>query len=277
MTAGTLHKRNPSTDKRRYQKIVRDRVIAYGPSPAYRPPVPATNEFLSAGINCLQRGSHRWRPSFSILFYPPQSVAKKILMISRFEPGTSPALLLLHGTGGDENDLLPLGQLLRPGAALLSPRGQILEHGQPRFFRRLAPGVFDQDDLMRRTHELADFVEDQSASRHLGPVIAVGYSNGANIAAAMLLLRPDVLAGAILFRAMLPLEPPHPPQLPGTPVLLLAGRHDNMIPQDSTQHLAVLLEQIGAQVTLDWLDAGHGLGSADIKKANEWIKRSFAV
>ncbi len=193
-------------------------------------------------------------------------------MLHRFEPGTSPALLLLHGTGGDENDLIPLGRLLRPGAALLSPRGQVLENGQPRFFRRLAPGVFDQDDLIRRTHELADFVEDQSARRHLGKVIAVGYSNGANIAAAMLLLRPDVLAGAILFRAMLPLEPPHPPQLDKTPVLLLAGRHDTMIPPDSTQRLAVLLEQAGADLTIDWRDTGHGLEQSEFSLARDWLE-----
>ena len=193
-------------------------------------------------------------------------------MLHRFEPGTSPTLLLLHGTGGDENDLIPLGRLLRPGAALLSPRGQILENGQPRFFRRVAPGVFDQDDLIHSTHELADFVEDQSASRHFGKVIAVGYSNGANIAAAMLLLRPDVLAGAILFRAMLPLEPPHPPQLDKTPVLLLAGRHDTMIPPDSTQRLAVLLEQAGADLTIEWRDTGHGLEQSEFSLARDWLE-----
>ena len=190
-------------------------------------------------------------------------------------PGTSPALLLLHGTGGDENDLLPLGQLLRPGAALLSPRGQVLENGQPRFFRRLAPGVFDQDDLIRRTHELADFVADQSARQNLGKIIAIGYSNGANIAAAMLLLRPDTLSGAILFRPMLPLEPPQPPQLDQTPVLLLAGRDDSMIPQDSTQRLAVLLEHAGANVTVEWRNTGHGLEQAEFALAREWLDRHF--
>jgi phospholipase/carboxylesterase len=192
-----------------------------------------------------------------------------------FHPGTSPALLLLHGTGGNENDLIPLGQLLRPGAALLSPRGQILENGQPRFFRRLAPGVFDEDDLIRRTHELADFVADQSARQNLGKIIAVGYSNGANIAAAMLLLRPNALSGAILFRAMLPLEPPQPPQLDQTPVLLLAGREDNMIPQDSTQRLAVLLEHAGANVTLEWRNTGHGLEQAEFTLARAWLDRHF--
>jgi phospholipase/carboxylesterase len=196
-------------------------------------------------------------------------------MLSRFEPGTSPALLLLHGTGGDENDLIPLGRLLRPGAALLSPRGQILENGQPRFFRRLAPGVFDEDDLIRRTHELADFVEDQSARQHLGKVIAVGYSNGANIAASMLLLRPDALSGAILFRAMLPLEPPQPPQLDNTPVLLLAGRNDSMIPQESTQRLAALLERSGADLAIEWRDTGHGLEQPEFTLARDWLDRHF--
>ena len=196
-------------------------------------------------------------------------------MIHIFHPGTSPALLLLHGTGGDESDLVPLGQLLRPGAALLSPRGQVLENGQPRFFRRLAPGVFDEDDLIRRTHELADFVADQSARQNLGKIIAVGYSNGANIAAAMLLLRPDALSGAILFRAMLPLEPPQPPQLDQTPVLLLAGRDDSMIPQDSTQRLAVLLEHAGASVTLEWRNTGHRLEQTEFTLAREWLDRHF--
>lgn len=196
-------------------------------------------------------------------------------MLSRFESGTSPALLLLHGTGGDENDLVPLGRLLRPGAALLSPRGQVLESGQSRFFRRLAPGVFDEDDLIRRTHELADFVEDQTAGRHLGKVVAVGYSNGANIAAAILLLRPDLLSGAMLFRAMLPLDPPHPPRLGGTPVLLLAGRRDSMIPQEGAQRLAVLLGQAGANISLEWRDTGHNLERSEFTLAREWLDRHF--
>jgi len=196
-------------------------------------------------------------------------------MIARFEPGTSPALLLLHGTGGNENDLVPLGNLIRPGASLLSPRGQVDENGQLRFFRRLAPGVFDEEDLVRRTHELADFVEDQSERRHLGKIIAVGYSNGANIAASMLLLRPDVLSGAILLRAMVPLELPHPPDLAGAPVLILAGRQDEMMSADQPQRLAALLLGAGAEVTLEWMDTGHGLGASDFKKAGEWLQRNF--
>jgi phospholipase/carboxylesterase len=194
----------------------------------------------------------------------------------RFEPGTSPALLLLHGTGGNENDLIPLGRLIRPGAAMLSPRGEVDENGQLRFFRRLAPGVFDENDLVRRTHDLADFVEDQIERHHLKKIVAVGYSNGANIAASMLLLRPGVLSGAVLLRAMVPLEIPHSPDLTGLPVLILAARHDEMMPVDQPQRLAALLLGAGADVTLDWQDTGHGLGAVDMKKTKEWMDANFA-
>ena len=192
-----------------------------------------------------------------------------------FQPGTSPALLLLHGTGGNEHDLVPLGKVIRPGAALLSPRGEVYENGQLRFFRRLAPGVFDENDLVRRTHLLADFVEDQSERHHLRPIVAVGYSNGANIAASMLLLRPGVLSGAILLRAMVPLDPPHPPDLADVPVLIIAGRHDEMMSADEPQRLAALLLNAGAEVTLDWQDTGHSLGPGDLKKAAAWLERNF--
>lgn len=198
-------------------------------------------------------------------------------MQHRFEPGTSPALLLLHGTGGDENDLIPLGPLILPGAAMFSPRGEVDENGQLRFFRRLAPGVFDEEDLVRRTHQLADFVEDQSERRHLRKIIAVGYSNGANIAASMLLLRPGLLSGAILLRAMVPLELPHPPDLAQVPVLILAGRHDEMMSPDQPQRLAALLLGAGADVTLEWQDAGHGLGPADFRLAAAWVKEKVAA
>ena len=197
-------------------------------------------------------------------------------MQHRFEPGISPAFLLLHGTRGDENDLIPLGRLVRPGAALLSPRGEVDENGQLRFFRRLAPGVFDEADLVRRTHQLADFVEDQAARQHLREIVAVGYSNGANIAASVLLLRPGVLSGAVLLRAMVPLELPHPPELGGVPVLILAGRHDEMVTTDQPQRLAASLLAAGADVTLDWQDTGHGLGAMDVTKATEWMDANFA-
>ena len=136
--------------------------------------------------------------------------------IHEFVPGSSNrTLLLLHGTGGNEHDLIPLGRELDPNAALLSPRGKVLENGMPRFFRRLAEGVFDLEDLQKRTHELADFVAAAADRYDIGNknIVAVGYSNGANIAASTLLLRPEILAGAILFRAMIPLEPEERPDL----------------------------------------------------------------
>src|SRR5213594_4986343 len=149
--------------------------------------------------------------------------------IHEFVPGASDrTLLLLHGTGGNERDLIPLGHELDPNAALLSPRGKVLENGMPRFFRRLAEGVFDLEDLKNRTNELADFVA--AAAQHYGfaadKVVAVGYSNGANIAASMLLLRPKTLRGAVLFRAMVPLVPDTPPNLSAVRVWIGAGMND---------------------------------------------------
>lgn len=192
-----------------------------------------------------------------------------------FAPGTSPTLLLLHGTGGNESDLLPVGRLLRPGAALLSPRGEVLENGMPRFFRRLAPGVFDEEDLIRRTGDLAAFIGEQSSLHPLGKIIAVGYSNGANIAASLMLLRPGFLSGAVLFRAMVPLEPPDLPDLDGLPVLLLVGRTDTMIPPESAGRLAAILTQAGANLTLEWREGGHELSTDDFLIARDWLRNNF--
>lgn len=191
-----------------------------------------------------------------------------------WKPGRSErTLLLLHGTGGDENDLVPLARMLDPDAAVLSPRGKVLEHGAPRFFRRLAMGVFDLDDLRRRTHELADFVASAAAEHGFDArrVVAAGFSNGANIAAAMLLLRPDVLEKAILFRAMVPLEPETRPDLTGRAVFLSAGRTDTMIPGAETERLAKMLGDCGADVALQWSPGGHGLAADDIGAARQWL------
>jgi phospholipase/carboxylesterase/glyoxalase family protein len=197
--------------------------------------------------------------------------------VHRFIPAEADAppvtLLLLHGTGGDENDLLGIGRMLVPGAALLSPRGKVLEHGMPRFFRRLAEGVFDLDDLSARTHELADFVA-ASASRYgFDPrhVIAVGYSNGANIAASMLLLSPETLAAAVLFRPMVPFEPESPPDLTGVPVFIAAGTNDPVVPGGQSERLAALLQATGAPVTLHWEPASHGLTQGDMLAAQQWF------
>jgi phospholipase/carboxylesterase/glyoxalase family protein len=202
--------------------------------------------------------------------------------IHRFVPGadpTAPILLLLHGTGGDEDDLLGLGKLLLPDAGLLSPRGKVLENGAPRFFRRLAAGVFDEADLIARTAELAKFVRDAAAAYELDAarVIAVGFSNGANIAAAMLLLHPDVLRAAVLFRAMVPLEPPTMPDLSGVPVYLSAGRFDTMIPPANTEQLAAMLREAGADVTLAWTPQGHNLTPDEVDAARRWLSHQGAL
>jgi predicted esterase len=194
--------------------------------------------------------------------------------IHEFVPGTSTrTLLLLHGTGGNERDLIPLGRELDPNAALLSPRGKVLENGMPRFFRRLAEGVFDLEDLKYRTNELADFVA--VAAQHYGfasnNIVAVGYSNGANIGASMLLLRPEILSAAILFRAMVPLIPETQPNLSSIRVWIGAGAHDPIIPTSETQHLAQLLRKAGADVTTRHFPAGHELTPADVKAARDWL------
>ena len=188
----------------------------------------------------------------------------------RFVPAARPglpSLLLLHGTGGNEDDLLPLGERLLPGAARLSPRGQVLEHGMPRFFRRLAEGVFDLDDLRRRTSELADFVDAARTRYDLGPLppVAVGLSNGANIAAAMLLLRPGTLGGALLLRPMVPLVPDPMPVLSGVPVQINAGTADPIVTPAQSEALAALLRRAGAAVTIDWVRGGHGLTQQDLE------------
>ena len=200
--------------------------------------------------------------------------------IHRFVPGRdapAPVLLLLHGTGGNESDLIPLGTSLREGAPLLSPRGRTLENGMPRFFRRLAEGVFDEEDLIKRTHELADFVA--SARLHYAlqrrKLVAVGYSNGANIAASMLLLRPEVLDGAVLFRAMVPLVPQRAEAITGMPVYLSGGRADPIIPPESTDRLARMLQVAGASVELAWSSAGHRLTTADVEGAKRWLAERF--
>jgi phospholipase/carboxylesterase len=196
--------------------------------------------------------------------------------IHEFVPGASSrTLLLLHGTGGNERDLIALGRELDPNAALLSPRGKVLENGMPRFFRRLAEGVFDLEDLKYRTNELADFVT--AAARHYGfatdQLVAVGYSNGANIAASALLLRPEILSAAILFRAMVPLHPETQPNLSSVRVWIGAGTYDPIIPKSEAKALDELLRNAGADVTIRYFQAGHGLTSQDLEAAREWVRK----
>jgi predicted esterase len=198
-----------------------------------------------------------------------------------YQPGPTPlapTLLLLHGTGGNEHDLLPLASELLPVAGVLSPRGQVLEQGMPRFFRRLAEGVFDLDDLRTRTADLASFVTSAAAHYHFDPsrIVAVGFSNGANIASSLMLLRPGVLAGAVLFRAMVPIVPDPVPMQPETRVLLSNGRSDPLVSVAESERLAALLRQTGADVTLIWQTSGHNLTRGDLTSARAWLHKHFS-
>ena len=195
--------------------------------------------------------------------------------IHKFIPGSSSrTLLLLHGTGGNERDLIRLGRELGPNAAVLSPRGKVLENGMPRFFRRLAEGVFDLEDLKQRANELADFVT--AAAQHYGfaldNLVAVGYSNGANIAAAMLLLRPEILPIAILFRAMVPIRLDNLPNLLSVRVWIGAGDLDSIVPAREAEELAQLLRGAGADVIVRFANAGHNLTSDDVVAARDWLE-----
>jgi predicted esterase len=195
--------------------------------------------------------------------------------LHEFVPGNpSRTLLLLHGTGGNERDLIPLGRELDANASLLSPRGKILEDGMPRFFRRLSEGVFDLEDLKTRTNELADFVAAAVAHYKLDAdhIIGVGYSNGANIAASMLLLRPEIMHVAVLFRAMVPLIPDKLPDLAPVRVWMGAGDQDPIIAPSETQRLVELLRRAGAEVTIRFFNAGHGLTNTEIETAGQWLR-----
>lgn len=196
-----------------------------------------------------------------------------------FEPGSDPAappLLLLHGTGGSEHDLLSLGRSLAPGSALLAPRGQVSERGAARFFARLAEGVFDPAEVTQRTHELADFIAAAATHYAFDParLLAVGFSNGANIAGTLLLLRPIVLGGAILFRPMVVLDvAPAPGSLAGKPVFIASGTVDPLVPADHPLRLAAHFRAGGADVSVHTHPAGHGLTPSDLSAAQGWLAR----
>jgi phospholipase/carboxylesterase/glyoxalase family protein len=197
--------------------------------------------------------------------------------LHRYEAGTDEkqniTLLLLHGTGGDEDALSGLGRMLLPGAGQLRPRGNVLENGMPRFFRRFAEGVLDVDDLKARTLMLADFIA--QAHKAYGfdeqQVVAAGFSNGANIAASLLLLRPEVLRAAILLHPMLPFVPDMLPNLRNKPVFIGAGRADPLVPAGQTEQLAELLKQAGAAVRIAWQNGGHTVGVEEVRAAKSWL------
>ena len=206
-------------------------------------------------------------------------MAPALAYIHRFEPGGDPSLppvLLLHGTGGDETDLLPLGREIAPGAALLSPRGNVLEGDMPRFFKRFREGLFDEDDVRGRANELSHFVAEARRAYGLAQPLALGYSNGANIAAAVLLMHPRTLAGAILLRATTPLAEPPRPDLSGIPVLILSGLNDPVIPRSGAEKLAQALAAAGARLERVELPAGHGLTQADVAHAKAFFAREAA-
>lgn len=198
--------------------------------------------------------------------------------VHRFLPPTNPrsrtTILLLHGTGGDENDLITFGEAIAPGAALLSPRGGVLENGAPRFFRRISEGRFDPTEIRARTAELGSFIRHSIAKYALQPsdIYALGYSNGANIASSLMFLDPGVLAGAMLLRPMVVLEPETNEDLTGRSIFIGAGRLDTIVPPDQPQRLSEMFGQRGASVTLRWQVSGHNLTPEDIREAARWFK-----
>lgn len=196
--------------------------------------------------------------------------------IHRFIPAedqSAGTLLVLHGTGGNENDLVGIGQAIAPGVAILSPRGNVLENGAPRFFRRIAEGVFDPKEVRSRGEELARFIRAAVITYRLDPsrIFALGYSNGANIASTVMLIEPGTIQGSILFRPMLVYEPSETSDLSGSSVFMSAGRMDPIVPTTSVEQLAEMFRSANAEVTLKWQLAGHNLVPSEVREASEWF------
>lgn len=189
------------------------------------------------------------------------------------DSATADTLVVLHGTGGDENDLISIGQAIAPGAAILSPRGNVLENGAPRFFKRLAEGKFDPKEVRSRADELARFIRGAVVTYRLDPtrVYALGYSNGANIASTVMLVEPGVFRASILLRPMLVYDPPERNNLSDTAVFISAGRMDPIVPVESVEKLVELFESAHSNVTVKWQLAGHSLVPSEVREASEWL------
>ena len=197
--------------------------------------------------------------------------------VHRFVPAqdssSAETLIVLHGTGGTEDDLIGVGQAIAPGAAILSPRGNVLENGAPRFFKRLAEGLFDPKEVRSRGQELARFIRAAISSYGLDPgrIFALGYSNGANIASTVMFIEPGLLQGAILFRPMVVFEPEERADLSGSSIFISAGRMDPIVPVSSVERLAELFESWHADVTVKWQLAGHNLVPREVREAADWF------
>ena len=200
---------------------------------------------------------------------------RHLIKVPRREIDYGHTFVTLHGTGGSEKDLVSLARKLDPASAILSPRGDVLYNGMLRFFKRLAINVFDEADVVQRAHALADFILAMASryGRDPAQISALGYSNGANIAAAVLLLRPEIFSRAILVRPMLPLQEPPLSDLSTHEILILKGAYDQIIPATSTQQLDALLRSAGSAVTTSTIDAGHEITGQDIEKMTEWLAK----
>lgn len=189
-----------------------------------------------------------------------------------------PTLLLLHGTGGNETSLLPIGPKIDSEASILSLRGNVLENGMPRFFRRLSEGVFDEEDLILRTKELSEFLDVMAKqySFDRGNIVAIGYSNGANIAASLLFHYANTLRGAILHHPMVPLRGIQLPNLDRTPVFIAAGTNDPICSAEESKELQKLLEDAAAHVTIHWEENEHRLTEGEVQAASTWYRKAFS-
>ncbi|WP_342715283.1 alpha/beta hydrolase [Bacillus paramycoides] len=189
---------------------------------------------------------------------------------------SKPVLLLLHGTGGNELDLLPLAEIIDLEASVLSVRGNVLENGMPRFFRRLAEGIFDEEDLIFRTKELNEFLDEAAKTYEFdrNNIVAIGYSNGANIAASLLFHYENALKGAMLHHPMVPRRGTQLPNLAGKSVFIAAGTNDPICSSAESEELKVLLENANANVTMHWENRGHQLTMSEVEKAKEWYENT---